>query len=357
MNDLLKDLTVIELASVLAGPAVGVFFSELGARVIKVENNRTGGDVTRGWKLPGEPQQRATSAYYESINWNKQALMLDLTAEEDQVKVHELIREADIVISNYKEASAQRMRVDYETLKSINPQIIFGQIYAFGKDYDRPAFDMVLQAEAGFLYMTGEPGGSPVKMPVALIDLLAAHQLKEGILLALLKKERGGGGSLISVSLLDAAIASLANQATNWLIAGHIPEPMGTGHPNIAPYGDVFSCKDGKLIVVAAGTEKQFRQLCRAMNIPALLQDDRFLKNTDRVAHRKELWDALQAVFVKFPRTEAAALLEDHQVPYGSILNMKEVFEKPQAQALLLENQAPDGGLLRRVRTVVFKLQ
>ncbi len=357
MNDLLKDLTVIELASVLAGPAVGVFFSELGARVIKIENKRTGGDVTRGWKLPGEPKERATSAYYESINWKKETMMLDLSTEADQAKVHELTRQADIVISNFKDASAERMKVDYETLKRINPRLIYAQIYALGKNNDRPAFDMVLQAEAGFLYMTGEPGGNPVKMPVALIDLLAAHQLKEGILLALLKRERENSGSWVSVSLLDSAIASLANQATNWLIAGHIPGPMGTGHPNIAPYGDVFTCKDGKLIVVAAGTEKQFKQLCQSLNIPALLEDTRFQKNTDRVAHRAELWDALQAIFVQHPRAEAAKLLEDHQVPYGCILNMKEVFEKPEAQSLLLKNQAEDGALLRRVKTVVFTLQ
>lgn len=357
MKDYFKDLKVIELASVLAGPAVGLFFAEMGAKVIKIENKKTGGDVTRRWKLPGEPHDASVSAYYASVNWGKETLFLDLSEEEDQQKVHQMVREADIVISNFKERSAVRMRMDYSFLQAINPRLIYAQLYAFGQGIDRPAFDVVLQAEAGFLYMTGEPHRPPVKMPVALIDLLAAHQLKEGILIALLRREKEGRGALVSTSLLASAIASLANQATNWLIAGHIPQPMGSAHPNIAPYGDVFNCEDGKLIVVAAGTEKQFLQLCKALELESLAKDPRFEQNTSRVAHREALWEALQKSFQTFPREKVAQRLSDFKVPYGCIRNMEEVFEIPEAQSLIQQEMKNDGRLLRSVRTAVFNIQ
>lgn len=357
MKEIFKGIKVIELASVLAGPAVGLFFAELGAEVIKIENKKTGGDVTRRWKLPGESKEQSISAYYASVNWGKKALMLDLSAPEDQQKVHQMVKEADIVISNFKASSAKRLKMDYATLGAINPRLIYAQLYAFGAGIDRPAFDVVLQAEAGFLYMTGEAGRAPVKMPVALIDLLAAHQLKEGILIGLLRREREGRGCMVSTSLLEAAIASLANQATNWLSAGHIPQPMGSAHPNIAPYGDVFSCKDDKLIVVAAGTEQQFVQLCKALELEMLLEDERFQQNTSRVAHRQELWKALQLSFQAYTRAEATFRLESLKVPYGCIRNMEEVFQMPGAQALIQEEKTPDGTVFRSVRTAVFNIQ
>lgn len=356
MNDIFKDLKVIELASVLAGPAVGLFFAELGAEVIKIENKKTGGDVTRKWKLPSERQDTAISAYYASVNWGKKVLFLDLSLKEDQRKVHELVREADVVISNFKEKSALRMHMDYDTLRAINPKIIYAQLYAFGQGIDRPAFDVVLQAEAGFLYMTGEPGRRPVKMPVALIDLLAAHQLKEGILIALLRREKEGRGAFVSTSLLESAIASLANQATNWLIAGHIPQAMGSAHPNIAPYGDIFTCKDGKLVVIAAGTERQFIQLCKALHLESLTEDTRFRQNTSRVANREALWEALQARFSAYSRQELSDRLEEFKVPYGCVRNMEEVFQLSESQSVMQEELTEDGTLHKSVRTAVFNI-
>ena len=182
MYGFLKDIKVVELASVLAGPAVGAFFSELGAKVIKIENKTTGGDLTRRWKLQQEPADRPIAAYYFCVNIGKEKRLLDLRTEKDRSEVYDLIREADIVVSNFKKSSVQKLGMGYEHLKAINPSIIYAQLSAFGPDSTRPAFDVVLQAETGFLYMTGEQGRGPVKMPVALIDLLAAHQLKEGIL-------------------------------------------------------------------------------------------------------------------------------------------------------------------------------
>ena len=257
-----QGLRVVELAGVLAGPAVGMFFAELGARVIKIENSRTGGDITRQWKLSAEPEDSSVSAYYCSVNWNKEVRLLDLETREAQVEVHELVAGADLVISNFKPDSARRLRMDADTLRDLNGRLIYAQIDAFGPDEQRPAFDVVLQAEAGYLYMSGEPGRPPVKMPVALIDLLAAHQLKEAVLVALLQRERSGKGCTVRTSLFESALASLANQATNWLMGGLVPQPIGTQHPNIAPYGDIVHTADGKPLVLAVGTDRQFAALC-----------------------------------------------------------------------------------------------
>jgi crotonobetainyl-CoA:carnitine CoA-transferase CaiB-like acyl-CoA transferase len=351
-----KDLTVIELASVLAGPAVGMFFAELGAEVIKIENATTKGDVTRKWKLPTENPNASQSAYYSSVNWQKQVIFADLTTEIDQIKIQNLIKTADIVISNFNKKSAQKLQMDYETLKAMNPKLIFAQLTAFGENDDTPAFDVVLQAEAGFLYMTGEPNREPVKMPVALIDLLAAHQLKEGVLVALLQRERTGNGSYVTVSLVESAIASLANQATNWLMGNHIPQPMGTMHPNIAPYGDVFYTSDDKPIVLAVGTERQFRNLCDVLNLTELIKNENFATNSARVQNRETLKTVLAKAIKKYKRTDILNQLKSQKVPVGSIRNMEEVFELEAAKRMILRETLADGTVTERVRTVVFSV-
>ncbi|TNE60441.1 MAG: CoA transferase [Bacteroidetes bacterium] len=356
-DKILSGLKVIELASVLAGPAVGMFFAELGAEVIKIENKNAGGDITRRWKLPEEDPDTAVSAYFCSVNWGKKHLFLDLTNEQDHHQVEELIRGADIVISNFRPSSAKRLNIHETHLHQINPGLIFAQLRAFADPEDEhPAFDMVLQAEAGFLFMTGETDGPPVKMPVALIDILAAHQLKEAVLLALLHRERTGEGSTVSVSLLESALASLANQATNWLIAGHIPRRMGTQHPNIAPYGDIYTCSDSKQILLAVGTERQFLQLCRCLQQEPLATQPEFATNSARLQNREALNKQLQAVFAKAEQDHWLRLLQDNQVPVAQIRSMPEVFELPAAQAMILEDRLPDGRILRRVRTNAFKI-
>lgn len=352
-RQIFKDLLVIELASVLAGPAVGMFFAELGARVIKIENKKTGGDITRRWKLPSEDPAGATSAYYHSINWGKEVHFLDLSNDEDHTRVMEWIAQADIVISNFRPASARKLRLDGESLRTRFPGLIYGQITGFGEHSSLPAFDMVLQAEAGFLFMNGEPDRPPSRMPVALIDILAAHHLKEGILIALLQRERGKNGAYVSVSLRDAAVASLANQASNWLVAGHIPARMGSHHPNIAPYGDVFATADGRLIVLAVGNEAQFAALAQSLQLPALPQDSRFASNESRVNHRAILNEYLQKAIARLSLTDLEKEFHRLGVPFGRVRNMQEVFEDPEVRQLVLEDE--DGG--KRVRTAVFKMQ
>jgi crotonobetainyl-CoA:carnitine CoA-transferase CaiB-like acyl-CoA transferase len=357
-----QHLKVVELASVLAGPAVGLFFAELGATVLKIENKTTGGDVTRAWRLPsentgGEKNEDGLlpiSAYYCSVNWNKTVYSLDFQSEKDQETAYQLLENADIVISNFKLSSAKAMGMDYDTLRQRSPRLIYAQLYSYSAADNTPAFDIVMQAETGFLYMNGAADGPPVKMPVALIDVLAAHQLKEAILVALWQRERTGEGAMVSTSLFDAAVASLANQATNWLMAGHIPQRMGCMHPNIAPYGEFFYTSDHKAIVIAVGTERQFLHLCQVLQILDLQQDSRFSTNAARVQNRELLSQQLKKAFTQFDEKTLLAAFKQHGVPAGSIRTMKEVFELEAAQNLVLEEILADGTVTKRVRTVVF---
>ena len=349
-----KAFKVIELASVLAGPSVGMFFAELGARVIKVENKQSGGDVTRSWKLAVEDQNHPFSAYYSSVNWGKESWMLDLKAAHDKALLLEEIKTADVVIANFKAGSAEKLGLDYERLKSINAKLIYGEISGFG-DSNRIAYDVVLQAESGFLSMNGEPNRKPVKMPVALIDLLAAHQLKEGILIALLAKEKNGKGAKVSVSLYDAALAALANQATNYLMAGHIAQPLGTLHPNIAPYGECFSCQSDKLIVLAVGNDKQFTSLCQLLKLDQLSSDPRFEHNHLRVKNRKELSNYLEKAIKSWEREDLLTTMIAANVPAGAVRNMQEVLEMQTAQARIL-NEQKEGHILKTLSGNAFEI-
>lgn len=357
INHFFKDLKVVELASVLAGPAVGMFFAELGAKVIKIENKTTGGDMTRQWRLPGESPEKAFSAYYCSVNWHKEVMLMDLTQAEDRQTVLREIADADVVISNFKESAALNLGMHYSQLIQINPKLVFAQLYSYKENEERPAFDVVLQAEAGFMYMNGEPDGDPVKMPVALIDLLAAHQLKEAVLLGLLHRERTGAGCFVSASLFESAVASLANQATNWLMEGAIPQRMGTRHPNIAPYGDVYRTRDQKAIVLAVGTEKQFRQLCQVLDVPQLASDPKYANNLTRVQNRESLNSHLQNAIFQWDKNTLLDTLEAAYVPAAGINNMEEVFELAEAKKMILEEEMEDGSISKRVKTAIMEIK
>jgi crotonobetainyl-CoA:carnitine CoA-transferase CaiB-like acyl-CoA transferase len=335
MNSLFSNIKVIELAGVLAGPSVGVFFCELGAKVIKVENKKTNGDVTRTWKLSSEEKGNTPGAYYWSVNTGKEILFLDITIKEDLEQLYALVKVADIIITNYKKGDDEKLKVDYPTLSKINPQIIYGSINGFGNDSARTAYDLILQAESGFMFMNGEKNSQPLKMPVALIDVLAGHQLKEAILIALLKRERTGKGSHISVSLLDSALAALVNQATNWLIAKELPQASGSLHPNIAPYGEIFKTSDDQLITFAIGSDKQFILLCELCELTHLSSDPKFSTNQNRVANREELFKLLKSKLEVLSFNALYKYCLQHDIPIGKIRNLKEVFELPEAQHML----------------------
>lgn len=339
---LFNDLIVLELASVLAGPAVGQFFAELGASVIKVENIKTGGDVTRSWRSPDEKTDDR-SAYFCSVNWGKQSIAVDLATDGGRDIVWRLSRRSDIIIASFKPGDAAKLGVDYKSLAADRPGLIYGQITGYGSDNPRVGYDAIVQAEAGFMFLNGEPAGKSLKMPVALVDILAAHHLKEGLLLAMLQKTRSGKGKLVEVSLMDAAVASLANQATNYLVAGMIPGKQGSAHPNIAPYGDVYETADGKEILLAVGSDKQFELLCKILNIRV---DPRFANNASRVRHRAELRALLTSAIASFQSADLMRSLSETKVPGGVIRNIPEVFSDPTMVGMMLSN-----GGIRGVRT------
>jgi len=346
---MLNGIRVLELASVLAGPGVGQFFAELGAEVIKVENLKTGGDVTRTWKS-GDEQTDDRSAYFCSVNWGKKSLAIDLSSADGNAVVKKLAAKSDIVIASYKPGDAKKLGVSYEQLMTNNHQLIYGQITGYGSDNERVGYDAVIQAESGFMDLNGEKNGEPLKMPVALIDLLAAHHLKEGLLLALLKRDRSGQGSFVEVSLMQVAIASLANQATNWLVAGKLPTRQGSAHPNIAPYGESFFTKDGKRILLAVGNDRQFVDLLKILQLELLLENDKFTTNTSRVMNRAELSVYLSQAIIHFDSSELMAKINVQKIPAGIIHNMKEVFEMNEAKELLITK-----GELLGVKTFVSK--
>lgn len=350
-----KGLKVIELASVLAGPSVGMFFAELGARVIKVENAKTNGDVTRSWKLASEDQAHPYSAYYSSVNWGKESWLLDLKDEEDRKKLMEEVKDADILISNFRPSSAIKLGLSAKDLQAINPKLIYGEILGF-RGENRLAYDVVLQAECGFVSINGSAPGEECKWPLAIIDLFAAHQLKEGLLLALWERERSGKAAHVSTSLFEAGLANLSNQATNWLMANHIPKPMGSLHPNIAPYGETFSCKDGRQIILAVGSNKQFSSLCACLEVSELADDQRFKDNQSRVSHRKDLAKALSPYFLKETRADLMKKFIDNSLPAGAIRNVKEVFELDEARELLIKEEK-EGRRLTTVSGNAFRVE
>jgi crotonobetainyl-CoA:carnitine CoA-transferase CaiB-like acyl-CoA transferase len=335
----------------LAGPSVGMFLAELGAEVTKIENPKTGGDVTRSWKLTSENPNAEISAYFASVNYGKQHLFLDLKDKEQQKEVQQLASEADIIIANYRKGQSELFGLDYSTIRSKNPKIIYGNITGFGPDESRPAFDVVLQAETGYMFMNGQPENEPTKMPVALIDVLAAHQMKEAILLALLNKERSGEGALVEVSLFDAAVSALTNQASNWLMNGHIPNRIGSLHPNIAPYGEILKTSDGKMIVIAVGSDAQFQAFCNALALNELPSDSRFSANQQRIENRKELHILLQRKAIERTSDNLMNEFLSKSIPAGIIKNLKEVFENKSAQQLVVED-----GETKRVSQIAFKI-
>lgn len=260
---LCKNLQVVELASILAGPSVGMFFSEMGAKVIKIENEKVGGDPSRRWHNSEEDPSRL-SAYYISTNYNKEVVFCNLSDPIDLNRVKTIIQKSDIIITNLKKTSLEKYGLTYSACKKLNPKIIYGWLLGY-MSKEKPAFDIVLQAETGILSMTGQKG-KPAKLPVAYIDVLAAHQLKEGLLLALWQKALNDRGYFVKVSLEESALTSFYNQSSNVLNSSFEPNAMGTLHPNIAPYGEVIHLKS-KQIVLAVGTDLQFDKLATILQL------------------------------------------------------------------------------------------
>ncbi len=356
LREFFANLLVIETATILAGPAVGMFLAELGATIIKIENVKSGGDPTRHWKLKHEDTETDISAYFSSVNWGKKSLALNLSDESDRQILFDLLTKADILLQNFRPDVQTRLGLTYPELHQLNEGLICAQVTAYEAGDNRPGFDAMMQAESGFMQINGQADGPPTKMPVALVDVLAAHQLKEALLLALLNRNLTGQGSELTVSLFQSAVASLVNQATNYLVADVIPTRRGSDHPNISPYGSVYQTADGKDVILAVGTDRQFAQLCHVLGYAALAIDDRFVTNVQRVAHNETLKQLIAAQIKTFTQNDLLEKLNQVSVPAGAVRHMNEVFEQPLSQAILHQGHLNNGRAIRGVRSITFNL-
>lgn len=341
----LDGLRVLETATVLAGPAVGMFLAECGARVLKLEPLT--GDVTRQWTLAHEAPAHGQSAYFCSVNWGKASLLSALDRQNERDILHRLITEADILITNNLPRQEKALGLDWETLHAINPRLLVGRINGYGAESSRPGYDSLVQAESGYVSMNGPHGGPGHKMPVALMDVLAAHQLKEGLLLGLLQRGTHGLGREIRVSLLDSGLASLSNQATNWWMGGVEAVPMGSEHPNIVPYGSTFCCRDGQWLTLAVGNNTQFEAACDTLQLELQAQ---WATPSGRLQDKTNLLAHLQKRFSLEDRAHWLHALEANRVPAAPVNSLSQALEQPAALRLKLS----EGGL-NGLRTAVFE--
>jgi crotonobetainyl-CoA:carnitine CoA-transferase CaiB-like acyl-CoA transferase len=309
----LDGIVVADFSRVLAGPLASMTLADLGARVVKVE--RPGdGDDTRSW---GPPWSAHGATYFEGVNRNKESVALDLKDPADLERATRLVARADVVVENFLPGTLDRMGLGYDDVARGNPGVIYASITGFGSAGGArlPGYDFVVQAIGGLMHITGDPDGDPMKVGVALVDVLTGKDAVIGILAALRRREATGEGSRIEVSLLSSLQGALANQAAAHLGAGAAPARMGNMHPSIAPY-ELLRCADGPL-AIACGNDAQFGRLAAELGVPALARDERFRTNADRVAHRAALREALEAALASAPASEWQERLTAAGVPAG----------------------------------------
>jgi crotonobetainyl-CoA:carnitine CoA-transferase CaiB-like acyl-CoA transferase len=327
----LDGLTVLDASRVLVGPFCTMQLGDLGAEVIKIERP-DGGDQTRGWHPPTYGEE---SAYYVSINRNKRSLTLNLASEEGREVFRDLAAEADVLVENFRVGKMEEWGLDYETLSEANPELVYCSLSGYGEwgpQKDRPAYDIMMQAEGGLMSITGEEDGPPVRVGVAIADIGAGMYATQAILAALLYRELGDGtGQKIDVSLLDGQVAWMSYMASYYFATGDPPGRMGSKHPTIAPY-QAFETSDG-YVVVATASENLWPKFCRALDREDLIDDERFAVNADRVANRSDLDRILDEEFEQYSTAEAVARMEEAGVPASRVRDMEDVFDHPQVKA------------------------
>jgi crotonobetainyl-CoA:carnitine CoA-transferase CaiB-like acyl-CoA transferase len=321
--------------------------ADLGADVIKVE--RPGeGDDTRHW---GPPFAGDDAAYFLSLNRNKRSIAVDLATPDGADLVRRLVRTGDVLIENFRPGLMARFGLSLPDLRSANPRLVTCSLTAFGEDApetaSRPGYDIIVQALSGLMSVTGERGGEPTKTGVALLDVITGLYATIGVLAALRERDATGRGRHVSVSLFDASVAAMVNQAANYLVGGIVPGPMGSEHPNIVPY-QVFDASD-RPFVLAAGNDRLFRRACEVIGESALADDERFATNEARVANREALVTHLRNEFRERTAEAWLTALEDAGVPCSPIRTMADVFASPEGEALVEKIDDPARGLLRLV--------
>ena len=359
----LSHLRVLDLSRVLAGPWAGQILADLGAEVIKVERPGNGDD-TRAWGPPflkdAYGESTGEAAYYLSANRNKQSVTIDFTKPQGQQLVRELAAKSDILIENFKVGGLEAYGLDYASLKVLNPDLIYCSITGFGQTgpyAKRAGYDFMVQGLGGLMSLTGRPegeeGAGPVKVGVALTDILTGLYSTVAILAALAHRQHDGGGQHIDMALLDVQVACLANQAMNYLTTGVAPQRLGNAHPNIVPYQD-FPTADGDFILTV-GNDSQFRKFAEVAGRPEWADDPRFATNTRRVANRSELVPLIRQATVFKTTAEWVTQLEGVGVPCGPINDLAQVFADPQVQARGLALQLPHAlaGLVPQVASPI----
>ena len=331
MTDILSDLKVVELATVLAGPLVGSFLGEHGADVTKIEP--PGGDVTRNWKHPEE----GGCSYFAACNWRKKSMELNLEEPDDKAKLVEILKSADILISNFLPRVAEKLKLTTEDVKQINSKIIHVKLLGYASDPERPAYDAVLQAETGWMGLNGNRESGPTKVPVAIVDLFAAHHMKQAVLLALIKRGITGQGSLVSCDLESSSLSNLANQASLGL-AGVETELNGSRHPNIAPYGEILRFSNGDIVMLAVGADNQFESLCKILGCENLIEDKRFASNSMRVLNRGELIAQLQQKARLISASDFLQKSHELNVPAGRVNSLTNVLNQRHVKQLVVED-------------------
>lgn len=323
----LDGIRVLDLTRVVAGPYCSMFLGDLGAEVVKVEQPGFGDD-TRGW---GPPFTGGESAYYLCINRNKQSITLDLKSIEGVELLRQMTEVADVVIENFRPGTMERLGLGEQELRQFNPRLIYASLTGFGADgpmSDWPGYDLIVQAWGGLMSITGTPEGEPVKVGVAIVDLVAGLMLGKAITAALFARERLGLGQRIDTSLLEAEVASLINVGSNYLISGKIPSRWGNAHPNIVPYQN-FKTADG-YFVLGVASETIWRRFCPAIGRPDLTEDSRFADNAKRVENRSALIALLTEVFLSRTNQTWLKLFNDAEVPCAPVQTVDQVFQSPQ---------------------------
>jgi crotonobetainyl-CoA:carnitine CoA-transferase CaiB-like acyl-CoA transferase len=345
----LADVRVLDLSRVLAGPWSGQLLADLGADVVKVERPGAGDD-TRAWGPPWlkDPDGHSTgeSAYYLSANRNKRSVTIDLGQPDGQRLVRQLASKADVLLENFKAGGLAQYGLDYGSLKVLNPRLVYCSITGFGQTgpyASRAGYDFLIQGMGGLMSLTGHPDGTegagPLKVGVALTDIMTGLYATVAVLAALKRREQSGEGQHIDLALLDVQIACLANQAANYLVGGLVPRRMGNAHPNIVPYQD-FPTADGYMII-AVGNDSQFASLCGTLEHPEWSRDDRFATNPQRVKHRNELIALIHNVTVQRTTDAWVAAMEAAGVPCGPINTIDRVFMDPHVQSRNVRIEVP----------------
>jgi len=329
----LSGLKVVELARILAGPWAGQTLADLGADVIKVES--PGGDDTRKWGPPFvEREGDHTASYFHSCNRGKRSITVDFRNAAQLDELRALIAEADVVLENFKVGGLVKFGLDYDSLRAVNPGLIYCSITGFGQTgpyAHRAGYDYIIQGMSGLMSITGEPDGQPQKVGVAVTDVFTGLYAATSVLAALNHRHATGLGQHIDLGLLDVATAITANQALNYLTTGDAPVRLGNAHPNLVPY-QVFDCSDG-WIIIATGNDPQYQRLCAVLGVDELATDARFVTNADRIANRDELTLLLSEQTQRWTKADLLSACEDHGIPAGPINDLEEVFADPQVQA------------------------